>query len=930
MQTTATPDHPSPRPDGGPDSYPEAYALAATHSGFARRWVPRLIERGLLMPTQTAITETVLQDWRKTHWPDLSDPGALPEAVMPGLRWFRNASLLAIMARDYAGLADLDENLTSITSLADLCTNLAYRAAALETAARHGQPRDSEGRPTDLLVLGMGKLGGRELNASSDIDLIYVSDEDGQTTGRPDGSGQVDNQTFFTKLGRRMAQLLGEQTADGFVFRVDLRLRPHGEDGPVICSLGMLEDYLMVQGREWERYAWVKARVVNQPVFSHPEDYNRLVLALEELRRPFVYRRYLDFNALGALRDLHQQIREEAQRRSQRRESRMAGEFEPVDIKLGPGGIREVEFVAQLFQLIRGGRDESLQARGTREILRLLGQQNRLAPAEVEQLLAAYQFWRRIEHRLQYEEDAQTHVLPGSLAACSRIASALGLEDAQALARAIDHHRSQVVVLFDRLFRREESEVSADDAGGAPQPRRTDRTSRLERLELRIQALATESSQPDRVRQGLEHLISTLSRRSAYLALFDEYPEALGRVARVLEASSWAGHYLTRHPIVLDELLDHRSLLEAPDFEAFARDLEANLASATRQGEPDVERQMDLLREAHHAQVFRLLVQDLEGIWTVERLSDQLSALADKVLQATLTRAWAVGRKIHRPDPQFAVVAYGKLGGKELGYASDLDLIFLYDDPDEAAQEQYAKLAQRMNVWLTTNTGAGQLFEIDLRLRPNGNAGLMVSDLQGFVDYQTRQAWTWEHQALTRARWCAGDPRIGEAFEEARRTILCLEREPVALLEEILAMRQRMHQGHPNPSGHFDLKHDQGGMVDIEFMVQALVLRFSHEHPSLTDNLGNIALLRRSADLSLISAPLAESVAQAYRDLRREQHRLRLQGAASARVDLAAVPALAMARQAVVDLWAEIFAQAPAVIRPLSDLRGSETPSPLG
>jgi glutamate-ammonia-ligase adenylyltransferase len=489
----------------------------------------------------------------------------------------------------------------------------------------------------------------------------------------------------------------------------------------------MLEDYLMIQGREWERYAWVKARVVNQPVFSHPEDYDRLVLALEELRRPFVYRRYLDFNALGALRDLHQQIREEAQRRGQRRESRMAGEFEPVDIKLGPGGIREVEFVAQLFQLIRGGRDESLQARGTREILRLLGQQNRLAPTEVEQLLAAYQFWRRIEHRLQYEEDAQTHVLPGSLAACSRIASALGLEDAQALARAIDHHRSQVVVLFDRLFRREDSEVSADDAGGAPQPRRTDRTSRLARLELRIQALATESSQPDRVRQGLEHLISTLSRRSAYLALFDEYPEALGRVARVLEASSWAGHYLTRHPIVLDELLDHRSLLEAPDFEAFARDLEANLASATRQGEPDVERQMDLLREAHHALVFRLLVQDLEGIWTVERLSDQLSALADKVLQATLTRAWAVGRKIHRPDPQFAVVAYGKLGGKELGYASDLDLIFLYEDEANDAPEIYSRLAQRINTWLGARTPAGILFETDLRLRPNGEAGLLVS-----------------------------------------------------------------------------------------------------------------------------------------------------------------------------------------------------------
>ncbi|NBT73427.1 MAG: bifunctional [glutamate--ammonia ligase]-adenylyl-L-tyrosine phosphorylase/[glutamate--ammonia-ligase] adenylyltransferase [Betaproteobacteria bacterium] len=909
-QNTTAP--PSPDFSGG-------YALAYEQSGFARRWLPRLQATGLLMPINARITAESLSQWARQHWADeLGLNGPAGEAVMPALRWFRNASLLAIMARDYACQADLDENLGAISSLACLTIDLAYRAAATELQARHGHPMNPQGQPTDLMIVGMGKLGGDELNASSDIDLIYVTDEDGLTSGRPDGGGEIESHVFFTKLGRRMAQLLGEITADGFVFRVDLRLRPNGEAGPMVCSLGMLEEYLMIQGREWERYAWVKARVVNQPFFSAPDAFQTLVDSLEDIRRPFVFRRYLDFNALAALRDLHQQIREEAKRRSQRRESRMAGEFDPVDIKLGPGGIREVEFVAQLFQLIRGGREESLQARGTREILRRLASQNRLTQTEADTLLAAYAFWRAIEHRLQYEEDAQTHVLPGNAEACARMAKAMGLADANALALAIDQHREAVVDIFDRLFRREEAQA---DAEGAPSGlKRTDRASRLARLEAQIEQLAQASDQPDRVRQGLQHLVQSLSKRASYLALFDEYPEALTRVSKVFAASSWAGQYLTQHPIVLDELLDARSLYEAPNIEAFGQDLQASLSTATLQGEPDIERQMDILREAHHAQVFRLLVQDLEGQWRVEELSDQLSGLADQVLAATLTSAWRVGRKIHRPDPQFAVIAYGKLGGKELGYASDLDLIFVYDDDHEMAQEQYAKLAQRINVWLTTNTASGQLFEIDLRLRPNGNAGLLVSDLQGFIDYQRQQAWVWEHQALTRARWCAGDARIGEAFEQARRDILSLPRKPLALLEEVLAMREKMHEGHPNTSGLFDLKHDRGGMVDIEFMVQVLVLRYSHQHPSLTDNIGNIALLHLSGQLGLIPTDLAAAVANAYRELRRQQHRLRLAGAASARLDLAQAPLIAQAQQDVRALWAVVFAEAPATVRRLSDL----------
>ncbi|MFM1928354.1 MAG: Bifunctional glutamine synthetase adenylyltransferase/adenylyl-removing enzyme [Pseudomonadota bacterium] len=896
-----------------------AYEVAADHSGFARRSLARLDAAGLLMDPSRAITASYLKEHLAAHWPEITEPA---HDAAGSLRQFRNSALLAIMARDLAGLSDLAENLSSISALAEQTIQLAYAVAAQGLAGRHGTPQDPHGQPVDLLIVGMGKLGGYELNASSDVDLIYLIPDDGQTTGVPleDGTvgGQIDLSSFFGKVARRMSALLAEPTAEGFVFRVDLRLRPNGDAGPVICSLAMLEDYLIVQGREWERYAWIKARVVNQPVFQSPALFEASLEALESIRRPFVFRRYLDFNALAALRELHGQIREEAERRSQRREARLAGSHTPVDVKLGRGGIREIEFIAQLFQLIRGGREERLRDRSTRAVLATLGEQGRLSDDEVRDLQEAYGFWRRLEHRLQYDEDAQTHVLGGSTSAYERAASAMGLANADALAEAIVIRQQRVSVLFDKLFRRDDTTQA--DPSEEPRPRPTDRESRMGRVKALIEQHANASQQPALVRQGLEALLDSLGRRASYLALFDEYPEALARVSKVFAASTWAGQYLTQHPIVLDELLDARSLFEAPNIEAFGKDLRTALSAATLQGEPDIERQMDILREAHHAQVFRLLVQDLEGHWRVEELSDQLSGLADQVLTATLISAWQVGRKIHRPDPQFAVMAYGKLGGKELGYASDLDLIFIYDDSHEMAQEQYAKLAQRINVWLTTNTASGQLFEIDLRLRPNGNAGLLVSDLQGFIDYQRRQAWVWEHQALTRARWCAGDARIGRAFEQARCEILCLSREPAPLLEEILAMREKMHEGHPNQSGLFDLKHDRGGMVDIEFMVQALVLRYSHQHASLTGNIGNIALLHLAGQLGLIPVDLATAVANAYRELRRQQHRLRLAGAASARLDVTQAPLIAQAQRDVRDLWSLVFADAPAKVRRLSEL----------
>ncbi len=883
------------------------YETLLAQSGFARRSLPRIEAQGLVMSPSAPLTRERIEAQFNRIFHSVSQQLGSTEA---GLRRFRNSVLLAIAARDLSALASLEENLSSITTLAELCIQEAYRASAHELAARFGEPRSPHGDPLDLLVVGMGKLGGGELNASSDVDLVYLLPDGGETSGGP--SGRLDAIDFFSRVGKRMSALLASHTEDGFAFRVDLRLRPNGDAGPIVHSLAMFEDYLVVHGREWERYAWVKARVVNLPVFQSLEAFSQSLQALESVRRPFVFRRYLDFNALSALRDLHEQIRAEAQRRELRREARTAGSLPTVDVKLGRGGIREIEFVAQLFQLIRGGRDEALRARGTRIILQTLAQQGRISEEEHRGLQAAYAFWRRLEHRLQYEEDQQTHVLSGQQEAYTRLASAMGLGDATALEALIMVHAEQASAVFDRLFHGQES-AGGDEAALRP----TDRESRLSRIAAAISTQAANTRDPEWVRAQMEDLVHSLRGRSSYLALFDEYPQALSRVARVIDASRWAAGYLRRNPIVLDELLDDRTLFEAPQLGLLRQDILAQLTDAQRDGQPDVERQMDILREAHHGQLFRLMVQDLEGRWPVESLSDQISALADLILELTLQAAWASMAQRHRETPAFAVIAYGKLGGKELGYASDLDLIFVYEDADERAPERYARLAQRMSNWLSTQTAAGSLFDIDLRLRPNGNAGLLVSDLAGFVSYQRKTAWVWEHQALTRARFCAGDSSIGRAFERAREELICMPRPVAPLLEEILAMRQKMHEGHPNTSEDFDLKHDRGGMVDIEFMVQALVLRHAHAHPDLAKNLGNIALMLCAADLRLVDRGLARSVAQAYRDLRKTQHILRLAGAPTARVNAAEFQ---NEREAVTSLWAQVFSDAPSHVRSLSEI----------
>ncbi|MHA7433550.1 bifunctional [glutamate--ammonia ligase]-adenylyl-L-tyrosine phosphorylase/[glutamate--ammonia-ligase] adenylyltransferase, partial [Burkholderia pseudomallei] len=863
------------------------------------------------------------------------------DALKKALRQLRGEAFGAVAERDLAGRADVAEVTGTMTDLAEAAIQRALALLAAELEAQYGEPRGPSGERLALGVVGMGKLGGRELNVSSDIDLIFVYEDDGETAGG--ARGPISVHEFFTRLGRRLIGVLSEATADGYVFRVDMRLRPNGDSGPLVCSLGMLEEYFYVQGREWERYAWIKGRLVTERASAAAR---RLAQQLDAIVKPFVYRRYLDFGVIGAIRSLHEQIRQEARRRATMRPDKAD------DIKLGRGGIREIEFSAQVFQLIRGGQDAGFRVQPTLAVLRHASASGLITEEVRAGLTHAYLFLRTLEHRLQYRNDAQTHAMPVDPAERAALAASLGFADYAALIDRLDQHRAFVEAQFDQVFadkadggaRREDDQAAGCIWSGALADDGADEAlvARLAELGFadpaavlaRLQAVWRSSRyaglpESSRVRfdrvahRALEaapgidaahrdetvvrcfDLLETVGRRGAYLALLTEYPAALRRVLSVLGATRWGGGYLIRHPQLLDELLDDEAIDSPFDWPAFKDALRRRLAVAD-----GAEHQMDLLRHAHQAEVFRILLLDLAGRLSVEHVSDRLSELADAMLDVTIEVVWSQLAKRHRDTPCFAAIAYGKLGGKELGYASDLDLIFLYDDPDERAADVYTTFARRLITWLTTATGAGTLFDIDLRLRPNGEAGLLVTDLDAFRRYQLREgdaantAWVWEHQALTRARYSAGDARIGAAFEAIRVQVLTTPRDAAVLAREIVEMREKVLAGHPNTTERFDLKHDRGGMVDIEFAVQYWVLLHAARHPEMIRNTGNIALLREVSRFGLMSEEEAETVGAAYRTYRKLQHRLRLDGMEKARVEPERVAA---ERQAVAALWARVF-----------------------
>ncbi|MEY3418588.1 MAG: hypothetical protein RJA46_359 [Pseudomonadota bacterium] len=919
------------------------------HSSYAQRWLhsrPEWVDwleskrdskvdiaeiRGLLRPCQDAL--------------------ALPEQdeaqFMADLRLARQRLMLWIAYRDLNGMADLSEVTHALSHFAEEVVALSIAYIREDLRRRFGLPwsavTDSE---MPLMVVGMGKLGGLELNLSSDIDLIFLYEHEGDTR---DGPKSLSYHEWFTRMGKRLIKLLAEHDANGFVFRVDMRLRPNGDSGPLVCSLDMLEEYLLVQGREWERYAWIKGRLISplpdSPAFAYCER------ELDQLIRPFVYRRHLDYGVIASIRELHAQIQHEAEKRSSNHHGRSR------DIKLGRGGIREIEFLAQMFQLMRGGTDPRFRIRPTLEVLDLVKQQGILPAGEVDDLKTAYVYLRRLEHRIQVWEDQQTHYLPEDESARTRLAGSMAgpnqIQEQSNFLSELDRYQAAVAQYFEKAFVLDDAarlDSTSLPAGwepdstlfpesaarwlswtdGSKQRQLSEKSRIIFNNLIRKAADSLQAERPvgmssDQTLLRFFDLLEAVARRSAYLSILAEYPQALSNVLALLKASQWGAEYLTRHPHLLDYLLNSRTekaLIEHP--EQYWREVKATLDMRLDDVMADgdgSEQAMDILRITHHTETFITLLADL-GIGvdrelSVEKVSDHLSALADLILQTTFERVWpSVAQKFELPldaAVPFAVISYGKLGGKELGYASDLDIVFLYqaEEANFAAQEIYALLAKRMINWLTAYTSAGSLFEIDTRLRPNGSAGFLVTNADAFKKYQLREgdnaAWVWEHQALTRARFSAGSKTVGEFFDGVRFEVLGQKRDVDQLRHEILEMRRKVHAGHPNPSPDFDLKHDAGGMVDIEFIVQFLVLAFSNTHPQLIGNLGNIALLRIAAEADLIQATMAQEVGDAYRLLRARQHRLRLDGAEKTRANLELEPQLVQAREVVLALWQEIF-----------------------
>jgi glutamate-ammonia-ligase adenylyltransferase len=843
---------------------------------------------------------------------EIIDENSLKKA----LRQLRSHVMARLISRDLSGLADLQEVMQTTSHLAECAINTALHYLHSWQAQIYGQPLDVAGEPQQLIVIGMGKLGGFELNVSSDIDLIFAYASEGVTNGEK----SISNQDFFTRLAKKLISAIDEITEDGFVFRVDMRLRPFGSEGALVSNLDALEEYYQNNGREWERYAWIKGREVtggNQ---------------VSSLLKPFVFRKYLDFGAFSSMRDLKIQIQRDVNSKGMH-----------DNIKLGRGGIREIEFIAQVFQLIRGGSDSSLQIKPTLTVLQVLKNKGLLPEQTVTELTEAYIYLRNLEHRLMYLEDAQTQELPKSDESKARIAKAMNFERkenfgwTEFLAK-LDGYRQQVQRHFDVTFEdtdldKSELEVQTAIWNGALAEAEattalqkigfTDAAESLRRL-ISLHQSSRYKQLPELSRQRFDavmphviaqsgkmqnadttmlrviDLLESICRRASYLALLAEHAQTMQLLVKLCSSSPWLANYLAQHPILLDELLDTRTLYAAPDFNALRQELVLRLAEA----DGDIERQMDIMRHFKHANIFRFAAQDINDELALETLSDYLSDLACLVLSVALETIWPHVRGKHLDTPKFAVIGYGKLGGKELGYASDLDIIFLYDDEASEAGEVYARFAQRINNWFNSLTSAGLLYETDLQLRPDGNSGLLVSSVAAFREYQLHKAWVWEHQAITRARFVAGDAGIGQAFDAIRFEVMTQRREQQKLKSEVLSMREKMRSAQHLQAEVFDLKHSLGGIIDVEFLVQYLVLLHAPQYAELTQNIGNIGLLKRMAALGIIDMELAETVAAAYREYRHTQHMLKLQGAAKLSVSLDSV---AQHAQNVKALWAQVF-----------------------
>ena len=817
----------------------------------------------------------------------LLDPS--DEAAWPALlRRYRHAASLRIVWRDVNGLDTVEQTLARTSELADACSATALQAVQASVALRHGVARGENGAAQSLIVYGLGKQGGGELNFSSDLDLVFAFPE----TGESDGAKPLDNGAYFQRIGQRLIQLLGDIDADGFVYRVDMRLRPFGRAGRLAMSFAAMEQYFQREGRDWERYAWIKARPIAGDIAAGEQ--------LLDALRPFVYRRYLDYGAFEGLREMKAMIEADVARRD------LEGH-----LKLGRGGIREIEFIVQLQQLIRGGREPALRARGLLPALAQLRARGYIPEHNADVLAAAYRFLRRLENRVQMLREEQTHNLPTADIDRARLAFGLGYAGWDALLDELEHHRGQVAREFERVFEaraqpRATTEALSDywrdirrgdgaqallDAGFGdavalhaqlldfarmPLLRTLSaRTrARLDRVLPALLAAAARSRAPNVSATRALALVHAVLRRSSYLALLDEQPGALARLVEVMSASAWMAERLCAHPLLLDDLLDTRADATPPTRAEVEAALQEMLASAAGD---DVEARLVALNEFRQSFAFRIARASLIDRQDAAESARQLAFLAEAVVRAVLPAAIEELARQHGrlPGGGLAVIAYGSFGGKELGFGSDLDLVFLYDaaqaqeESDGArpldAARYHARVVQKCIALLDMPTPAGRLYEADLRLRPDGAKGLLVSTLSSFAEYQRERAWTWEQQALVRARCVAGDADVARAFDRIREDTLRREREPAQVLRDVAMMRQRMRDELDRSSAAgFDLKQGAGGLVDLEFMLQGGVLMHAATHPALRATTRTPELIDALATAGWLAAHDAEALRAAH------------------------------------------------------------------
>jgi glutamate-ammonia-ligase adenylyltransferase len=835
------------------------------------------------------------------------------EKLVGTLRRIRRYEMVRIAWRDLAGWADLAETVTDLSNLADACIELALSILYKQLCRELGTPTRGDGSAQNLVVIGMGKLGGRELNFSSDVDLVFAYAEDGVTGGGP---AKISNDEFFSRLARRLIGVIGKSTSDGFVFRTDMRLRPYGDSGPIVMNFDAMEAYYQWQGREWERYAWIKARVVAGDKPAGKELMERL--------KPFVYRRYLDYGAFESLRLMKRKISIETQRKGIEN-----------NIKLGPGGIREVEFFGQVFQLIRGGVEPSLQESRILKVIKVLVNKNYISADAGNGLDNAYVFLRKTENRLQEFSDQQTHALPQDTVGRKRLAAAMGFKDWGSFDAVLEDHMTCVHFHFDRLLEAKESErpdeefeqnlegiwqgiidedqsrnvllnagfERPDDVLGILTHLKHDSATRAlsnegrERLDKLIPLILRDVGRSEKPHSNLSQiidLVKTIERRTCYLALLTENPSALTRLVKLAGASSWIVSFLTRHPVLLDELLDPRDLYIPPEKSEIEKELRKKLARIPAE---ELEQQIEELCIFKQINTLRVAAADVTGVLPLMRVSDHLSEIAETVLSEVVELSWQHLTRRHGVprctlngdtcERGFSVVAYGKLGGIELGYDSDLDLVFLHAGTDDKTQggghpienaQFFARLGQRVVHLLTAHTPAGFLYEADMRLRPSGSAGLLVCHVEAFREYQIEKAWIWEHQALLRARAVCGDDRLAHRFNRIRKEVLARPRSRKKLQEAVTTMRERLRRESLDANRRrFDIKQSPGGIVDIEFLVQFLVLFKSYKFPELLRWTDNVRLLDTLSEAKILNAQNANALKEAYLTYRGEVHRLSLQ-----------------------------------------------------